>query len=161
MSNETSTTTVRHNLVNVTQLVARTLEFDTGHRLLKHEGKCRNYHGHRYKAEIIVTTLAGLDHVGRVVDFGVIKAKVGGWIDEHWDHAMVLEQGDPLIPFLKENNQRVFVVENAPTAENLAEILFVVAANLLNDSGLRVVRVALWETPNCRADYVCTPVVMR
>ena len=55
--------------------ITRRLEFDAGHRVLGHEGKCKNLHGHRYSAEITVTA-PDLDGLGRVIDFGVIKEKV-------------------------------------------------------------------------------------
>ena len=59
--------------------ITRRLEIDSGHRLMKHEGKCRNYHGHRYVFEATVEG-PGLDEVGRIVDFSVIKERLGGWL---------------------------------------------------------------------------------
>ncbi len=40
--------------------------------------------------------------MGRVVDFSVVKAKVGAWLDAYIDHGMVLQRGDPMIAFLVE-----------------------------------------------------------
>jgi len=40
-----------------------------------------------------------------------------------------------------------------PTAENLATHLAYRAQNLLVDDRLRVVRVVMWETPNCKAEW--------
>jgi len=65
--------------------ITRKIEFDSGHRVLGHEGKCAHLHGHRYVAEITVES-AGLDSLGRVVDFSVIKEKVGKWVDENWEY---------------------------------------------------------------------------
>lgn len=148
----------------------RRLEIDAGHRLLNHEGKCANYHGHRYVFD--VTCAGDLDEVGRVVDFSVIKEKVGGWLDRHWDHGMVLQAGDPLVPLLRGETLvdalvtaahlpqvpvgikgRVFVMDEPPTAENLARRLWFEAHRLLNGSGVRVTHVRCWETPNCWSDY--------
>src|SRR5262245_52482042 len=76
-------------------LCTRKLEFDAGHRVLGHGGKCRHLHGHRYVAE--VTCYAEeLDKLGFVVDFSVIKTVVGDWIDENFDHNMILNPKDPL-----------------------------------------------------------------
>ncbi len=76
--------------------IERRLEFDAGHRLLRHSGKCKNPHGHRYVV-LVGMSAPSLDNVGVVEDFGVIKAKLGAWLDEHWDHTMIFQAGDPLI----------------------------------------------------------------
>ena len=52
--------------------ITKKLEFDYGHRVLGHEGKCRHLHGHRGVAEVTVYA-PSLDNLGRVVDFGAIK----------------------------------------------------------------------------------------
>lgn len=131
--------------------VTRRVEIDAGHRLLNHEGRCRNIHGHRYAFEITVQAEGGLDEVGRVIDFGAIKAVIGSWLDVHWDHGMLVEKGDPLIPFLVETNQKHAVLGCPPTAEKLAEIVFSVACGKLVE--FTVVRVRCYETPNCWADW--------
>lgn len=79
--------------------ITRRLTCDVGHRLMGHEGKCRNYHGHTYVFEITVEA-AELDQVGRVIDFGVVKELVGGWVDEHLDHGMILHHEDPMAKWL-------------------------------------------------------------
>ena len=83
----------------------RRLEWDAMHRIPLHESKCRAFHGHRYAAEI--TCLAPLDSLGRVVDFGVVKQLVGGWIDQHWDHTAILMEGDPEAGPIAEANARL------------------------------------------------------
>lgn len=130
---------MRHEMV-------RRLEFDYGHRLLLHESKCAHVHGHRALVEVACT--AELDPVGRVIDFGVVKQLVGGWLDEHLDHAFIAQEGDPLIAWLVEHGQRHKVLKVAPTAENLARQIFLVAVQLLADRGVRVEWVRFWETPN-------------
>lgn len=157
--------------------ITRRLSIDAGHRLMGHEGKCRNYHGHRYDFDITVDG-ASLDAVGRVIDFGVVKELVGGWLDEQWDHGMVLERGDALIRALVEaslglgherklppsfdervaavtalTSPKLYVIDVPPTAENLSRLLFEKATELLAPHGVRVVRVTCWETPNCSAEY--------
>ena len=133
--------------------ITRRLEFDAGHRLLRHESKCRNLHGHRYTLELTCEA-AELDAVGRVIDFGVVKAVVGGWIDEMLDHGYIGERGDPLLAAAVDAGSKVHVVDFPPTAEHLAAYLFEVASNLLSGSyKIRVVRVRLYETPNGWADY--------
>ena len=151
--------------------ITRKFTFDAGHRVLGHEGRCKALHGHTYCAEITVTA-DGLDNLGRVIDFSVLKEKVGRWIDAHLDHNMILNSQDPLLaavrelmPYDPENGLAIWdlvfsdskmphVLQNEnPTAENIARILFEESSRLLNEHSLRVVNVRLWETPNCFADY--------
>lgn len=130
----------------------RRLEIDAGHRLRRHESKCANAHGHRYAFEITVTGQR-LDEVGRVIDFGKIKEVVGGWLDEEWDHGMLLEHGDPLVEFLRVEGQKVVELPVPPTAENLVAIVAERSQSLLSEYGLTVVFVRCYETPNCWADW--------
>lgn len=134
----------------------RRLEWDAMHRIPLHESKCRAFHGHRYAAEI--TCLADLDELGRVIDFGVIKQIVGGWIDEHWDHTAILMTGDPEAGPIAAANARlgrpVYWMDAHPTAENVVAHLAVKAQELLAGTGVQVVRIRLWETPNGSAEWV-------
>jgi len=136
----------------------RRLEWDAMHRIPRHESKCAAYHGHRYAAEL--TCFApSLDDRGRVVDFGVVKELVGGWIDAHWDHTAILMRGDPdpAIAALAASNERhgrpVYWLDAPPTAECIVAELARVAGDLLAPTGVRVVRIRLWETPNGSAEW--------
>jgi 6-pyruvoyltetrahydropterin/6-carboxytetrahydropterin synthase len=128
--------------------VTREITFCYGHRLLNYDGKCRYLHGHNGKA---VITLASdtLDQLGMVMDFTRLKRGVGGWIDEHLDHKMLLHQEDPLLPFLRQHGEPVFVLPVNPTAENIARVIFEVT----RDQGFPVVEVKLWETESCFAAF--------
>lgn len=136
----------------------RRLEWDAAHRIPRHESKCAALHGHRYVAEITCAA-DQLDDRGRVVDFGVVKELVGGWVDQHWDHTALFMRGDsdPSVQAVAISNaahgRRVYWMDNPPTAENMASELAGVAQRLLQDRGLRVVHVRLYETPNCWADW--------
>jgi len=130
--------------------ITRKLEFDAGHRLMGHESKCRNTHGHRYVCEVTATA-PGLDGVGRVIDFSVLKAELGGWLDEHWDHGFIFQAGDPIEPFLRENNQRCYQVPWPPTAEHMASFLLKWFGEMMAHHNITITAVRLWETPNCYA----------
>lgn len=132
----------------------RIIKFDMGHRVVRHESKCRTLHGHEYKAEIYATA-DGLDDLGRIVDFGVIKEKVGGWIDLHWDHNMMIWKEDPNLPLLVrcDGLKKPFVTDFNPTAENIAKYLCNQANALLSETGVKVCKVKLWETSNCFVEY--------
>lgn len=132
--------------------IVQRLEFDAGHRLLKHEGKCANVHGHRYVCEVEIQA-PGLDNVGRVLDFGEVKRVLGGWLDREWDHGFIAQEGDPIIFFLVQHNQKHDVLPVPPTAENMVDTLAAVFQKELHKLPfpLSVESVQLWETPGCRA----------
>ncbi|MGC8643040.1 MAG: 6-pyruvoyl trahydropterin synthase family protein [Isosphaeraceae bacterium] len=128
--------------------VTREIFFCYGHRLLNYTGKCRHLHGHNGRA---VITLEGpdLDERGMLVDFGEIKQKIQRWIDENLDHNMLLCRDDPILPVLQERGERVFVMDENPTAENIARLIF----DKTHDAGLPVVEVVLWETEHCCSTF--------
>jgi 6-pyruvoyltetrahydropterin/6-carboxytetrahydropterin synthase len=128
--------------------VAREIEFCYGHRLLNYDGKCRHLHGHNGKA-VIVLGGESLDHRGMLVDFSDIKRHLQSWIDEHLDHNMLLHRDDPVLPLLIERGERVFLMDENPTAENIARLIYEHA----RDAGLPIIEVTLWETPRCHATF--------
>ena len=139
--------------------ITRRMEFDAGHRVLGHEGKCKNLHGHRYVVELTVAA-AELDLLGRVIDFGVVKQLVGGWIDANLDHNMILNPQDILlrvpkavVPMLGREPVVMPLQFPNPTAENIARLIWVTAFELLKPTGVELRWVDLWETPNCRARF--------
>ncbi len=132
---------------------SKTLEFDAGHRVMGHEGLCANGHGHRYAVEIDAHPILGLDAIDRVIDFGVLKAKIGGWINEHWDHAFIVNEKDTaVIAACKDLGWRVFLLPANPTAEGIAEYLLeIVCPELMRGTGVEVHAVTVHETPTCKA----------
>ncbi len=128
--------------------VTRELRFCYGHRLLNYDGKCRHLHGHNGRALITLET-PRLDQLGMVVDFSTIKKVVGGWIDAHLDHRMILHKDDPVLPTLQAQGEPVFLVDTNPTAENIARLIYDYAAA----QGFPVIEVRLWETEDSYAVY--------
>jgi 6-pyruvoyltetrahydropterin/6-carboxytetrahydropterin synthase len=128
--------------------VTREIRFCYGHRLLNYDGKCRNLHGHNGRA-VITLAATHLDPLGMVVDFSRLKQDVGGWIDEHLDHKMLLHKDDPALDFLRHQGEPIHVLEDNPTAENIARLLYEVTLDL----GFPVVEVRLWETDDSFACY--------
>jgi 6-pyruvoyltetrahydropterin/6-carboxytetrahydropterin synthase len=132
--------------------ITRKFEIDMGHRLVKHESKCRNAHGHRYVIELRLSA-PELDDVGRVIDFGVVKSVFGTYLDNVYDHGFMAQEGDPLIPAFEAENQKLIVVPFSPSVEHLAKHWFDAARTLLNTSGVTVIGIKVFETPNCSAEY--------
>lgn len=156
--------------------VTRKLTADYGHRVLRHESKCKHLHGHLAVIEVTVEA-PELDDLGRVVDFGCLKQILGGWVDANWDHNILLNKKDPLQVMYQNMGDREIGLADAetgqvmgcidpvfggkapyvmkygnPTAENMAREFCEVAQALL-PAPLRVMKVRVYETPNCWADY--------
>jgi len=148
----------------------RRLQFCAGHRVVGHEGKCAHIHGHNYvvyltaKMETLVSD-QNLDSIGRVVDFSVLKERIGGWIAEKWDHGFILWAADvPMAQALDKFESTGEAIGNAPrpkrfylpanpTAENMARYLLqVVGPYVLADLPICLVKVTVWETENCYAE---------
>ena len=128
--------------------VTKTIQFCYGHRLLNYQGKCRYLHGHNGKVEIELSSTA-LDRRGMVRDFTEIKRALQGWIDTNLDHKMILSKEDPVLPLLRAQQEPFFVIEENPTAENLAKLIFDEAQQM----GFPVTSVQLWETESSCATY--------
>jgi 6-pyruvoyltetrahydropterin/6-carboxytetrahydropterin synthase len=128
--------------------VSREIDFCYGHRLLNYEGKCKYLHGHNGRA-IITIESATLDERGMVLDFSDIKNIVSTWIDEKLDHRMLLHKTDPVVPILEKMGEPLFLMDENPTAENIARLIFDFTAS----RGFPIVECQLWETPRCFATY--------
>ncbi|MCW5589235.1 MAG: 6-carboxytetrahydropterin synthase [Legionellales bacterium] len=131
----------------------RRFHWSMGHRLLDHEGECKHLHGHNYVA-IVYAEAEELDHLGRVIDFGILKKRIGDWIATHWDHAFTRSKHDHLMAeILKIANSKEHVMPYNPTAENLARYLLTdVCPLVLVDTTVTVTKVVIWETENCSAE---------
>jgi len=128
--------------------ISREIDFCYGHRLLNYAGKCKNLHGHNGRAVII---LEGdeLDERGMLLDFSDIKRVVSNWIDDSLDHRMILHRNDPAAEFLQEQGEPLFLIDDNPTAENIAKLIY----DFSVESGFPVAEVRLWETRHCCASY--------
>lgn len=134
---------------------SRRIQFCSGHRVLNHETKCANPHGHNYVMWIHARA-PGLDSIGRVIDFSVLKEKVGGWVMDHWDHTFIANELDAdLISSIQphQKNKPLWVAPFNPTAENMADhVLRVVCPVVLSGTDVEVYHIELYETENCKAE---------
>jgi 6-pyruvoyltetrahydropterin/6-carboxytetrahydropterin synthase len=132
----------------------RRIEFDSAHRILNHESKCKFLHGHRYALEASFVANK-LDNLGRVIDFGIIRDLLGSWVDEHLDHNTILCRKDENLgeKIAAETGQKIYYLEENPTAENIAQhILEEICPKLFAEKNVKCVAIKLYETPNCSVD---------
>ena len=144
-------------------------DISCGHRVHGHESKCRHMHGHNYRIHFTCqaqSQIFATDNIGRVIDFGEIKAKLCMWVENNWDHKFLAWDQDPVMHALQDHlrfeddeaeaifdGSLVWVPFN-PTAENMAEYLVhVVGPQMLADTGVRLVRVDIEETAKCSVSY--------
>lgn len=129
-------------------------DFCAGHRVTGHENKCAHLHGHNYRVHFTVQANQ-LDHLGRVMDFSVIKEKLCEWLEVNYDHKMLIWEHDPLLEGLRGIVPNDIVVTTFnPTAENMAQHLCeVVAVEQLAGTGCILVKCEIEETRKCRASY--------
>ena len=136
----------------------KSFEFDAAHRLMDYEGLCNNIHGHRYRAEVVVWSDSGeLDHQDMVADFSLLKKIVGGWINDNWDHALILNMNDLVGDVLVDRSDlpefRIYNIRGNPTAERMAEELFEEISGVLKSVKIRLSTVRIFETPTSMAAY--------
>ncbi|MEE2755632.1 MAG: 6-carboxytetrahydropterin synthase [Myxococcota bacterium] len=70
--------------------------YPCSHRRWRHDGHCAHIHG--YSREFIAWfACEQRTENGFVMDFGALKP-VKAWLDDHFDHTLLLDDDDPLLP---------------------------------------------------------------
>jgi 6-pyruvoyltetrahydropterin/6-carboxytetrahydropterin synthase len=138
--------------------ITRYHDISMGHRVYGHESKCAHLHGHNYRFHFTVRPKIGLDNLGRVIDFGVVKERLVVWLEKEWDHRMMLWDCDPIRYLLHQNetygikDNSVVIVPFNPTAENIAEyFLEEIAPMLFKDDDVYLHSLTIDETAKCSA----------
>lgn len=152
--------------INAMIYCSKRIEFDAGHRVRDHDGKCKMLHGHRYALEVTFSSQK-LNEIGMTIDFGIIKSIIKSWIDENWDHNVILSEKDIELgkKIAEYTGQKIFYIKENPTAENLANFLMKsVIPDLFSISSLEKWKITnapffnklrLYETPSSFVDVVC------
>jgi 6-pyruvoyltetrahydropterin/6-carboxytetrahydropterin synthase len=136
--------------------ISKTFDFHAAHQLMHHDGKCRNLHGHSWKARITFrspTFYKDGPKTGMVVDYGDIKSCVQPIIDLFFEHKFMNET----------------LATDSPTSEFVALWLYDrIAVECRRTSaqahGLELVSVAIAETETSEVVYapdLPTPVELR
>lgn len=128
--------------------IVKIIDFCYGHRLMDYDGKCKYPHGHNGRVEIVCEGTS-LDDKGMVVDFGDIKDVAKKFIDDNWDHKMLLRKDDPLVEEFKKRGEPTYLFDENPTAETFSKHLY----DVIKESGLPITEVRFYETPDSVAIY--------
>ncbi|NCJ07441.1 6-carboxytetrahydropterin synthase [Synechococcales cyanobacterium C] len=124
--------------------------------------KCRSIHGHRWMITLMLRS-EKLDDQGMVVEFGHLKRIWRSWLDAHLDHALMLNQADPMAAAIREiePGSRLFLMSADPTTENIAQLLYEQAQLIVTaldcPSPVQVVGVRVEETQVNAVNYVNSP----
>ena len=136
--------------------ITKEFKWDMAHRLPSHQWKCYNVHWHTYRCLI---TFMG-EKVQKewaeewmVRDFWNLK-QVKEWIDTYRDHSYVGKKWDEVLEFLQEKWFRTFTMEDNPTAENMAKLLYEKCSEFIPN--VRLDKVVVYETPTSFAEYTTT-----
>lgn len=137
-------------------IIVKQLEWDMGHRVMNHNSKCKNIHGHRYKVDIALegklVGKLGDSSEGMVIDFGDIKKIATEHVHDVLDHGfMIWEKDEVLLKFFEENPDfKKIIVPFTTTAENISKWVFEQLDDKFKDvfqTGLKLKYIKLWETP--------------
>ncbi len=131
--------------------ITKAYKFDMAHALPGHDGLCSNIHGHSY--ELLVTLIGEpIDDTtspkyGMVIDFKDLKKIIKGLIVDELDHSMVLRNDVPedLIRIMKQNYERILLVDYQPTSENMI-IDFAQRIRKALPGNVKLHHLKLWET---------------
>ncbi len=134
--------------------IAKEFYWEMGHRLPKHDGLCRNLHGHSYKMRIEIS--GELNENQMVIDYFDLS-QIAKKIIEPFDHAFLCESDDILmLSFLQSNNFKHVAVPFISTAENICSYFldkFKVELNRLKN--IHNIAIRIYETEDVYAETTC------
>nr|WP_319376912.1 6-carboxytetrahydropterin synthase [uncultured Methanoregula sp.] len=127
--------------------IYKEVQIDTSHRLLHYQGKCANLHGHRWKIEV---WMEGEPNPATqiVIDYSLIKKIVN-----KYDHQIILNQDDPMVPRIREFHP-VITTPGDPTSELIASIIREDLYAACRELGIKatVPKIRVWESPTSCAE---------
>jgi len=143
------------------------VEFDAGHRVPNHAGKCRSPHGHRYRVtafiEGAVVETPGASDEGMVLDFGFVKHVLMTYVHDVLDHGFIVYEFDAtMIEALMINAHdpepmwKVVELPYVPTAENIARWVWEqidIPIKGASDGRAHLIKIEVQETPSSVAVY--------
>jgi len=127
--------------------IYKEVHIDTSHRLLHYIGKCANLHGHRWRIEVWIE--GEPDPTTQIlIDYSLIKK-----IIDKYDHQIILNEEDPMVPRIKEFHPVITTPED-PTSELMAVIIRNDLTAVCQDMGIKAIitKIRVWESPTAFAE---------
>ncbi len=98
-------------------VIAKEYRWEMGHRLMDHEGLCKNVHGHSYCLRVDLE--GSLNNSGMVMDFFDLDKLVHPLVDQ-LDHCFLCDESDSaMVEFFLSNPMKVVMVDFPTTVENI------------------------------------------
>ncbi|MGA7838969.1 MAG: 6-carboxytetrahydropterin synthase QueD [Ignavibacteriaceae bacterium] len=130
--------------------IAKEFNWEMGHRLPEHFGKCKNIHGHSYK--MMVELEGDLDENGMVMDYYDLK-KIINPIIENLDHAFMVNENDkPVVEFLENIKSKKVIVKFDSTVENITRYFLNTISRSDLPENIKKLKVRVCETPDDYAE---------
>ena len=145
--------------------ICKTFEVESGHILSRHPGRCRYPHGHTRRVELVLEADT-LDADGMIVDFKALSEALSDCL-EQYDHSICMNTDDPMFGVMKEayGDRVIPFAGQDPTSEVIAKSLYDTCRDHLDayrnqpdatyqvQTGVRLVKVRVWETSTAWAEY--------
>jgi 6-pyruvoyltetrahydropterin/6-carboxytetrahydropterin synthase len=130
--------------------IAKEFNWEMGHRLPEHFGKCKNIHGHSYK--MLVEIEGDVLESGMVMDYYHLREAIDPLI-EKMDHAFLVYKDDfKVIKFLEETNSKRVVVDFHSTVENITRYFLNEIQKIKLPDNIHKIKVRVCETPDDYAE---------
>ncbi len=130
--------------------IAKEFNWEMGHRLPEHFGKCKNIHGHSYK--LLVEFEGSINSNGMVLDYYDMKSLINPII-EKLDHSFLVYREDKeVLDFLQKINSKIVVVDFQSTVENICTYLLNEITKHNLPSNIYSVKIKVCETPDDYAE---------
>ena len=130
--------------------IAKDFRWEMGHRLLHHPGKCKNLHGHSYRATVELQ--GDLNENGMIMDYYDLKKIVSPIIDEIDHSFLCCSKDEELIKVLEKINTKLKVVEFETTAEHICNYLLKQIKNSGLPGNVHSIRIRVYETESAYAE---------
>ena len=130
--------------------IAKEFNWEMGHRLPEHFGKCKNIHGHSYK--MLVEIEGDVLESGMVMDYYHLRNAIDPLI-EKMDHAFLVYKDDiKVIEFLEQMNSKRVVVDFHSTVENITRYFLKEIEKVKLPPNIHKIKVRVCETPDDYAE---------
>ena len=137
---------------------------EMAHRLSQTEGKCQQIHGHSWWVTLEIK--GEVDANGILLEFGDVKKKFRTFLDEFFDHRLLLNASDPILSVPGNENVPEWIdrrypgaqfMDGDPTTEHVAQAIYHWARETWDLGGFEreggpkyEFRITVWETSvNC------------
>jgi len=131
-----------------------TNHFDAAHRLSGYKGNCKKIHGHRWVVTVIFKG-PDLNNWGALIDFKEVKDYLKKYIDDRYDHKLMLKTQDKLNGKIKKILPMDWITwtEQNPTAENITRDIFQDLSPWFKSKKIKLEKVVVFETPKNGVSY--------